>query len=422
MKTTLMVLLALLTPGFLASQSYFFTDLGTLGGTDSYAEEINNKGVIVGTSRTAGNQYSRAFVFRDGAMRELGVFGSDENSAHGINDSGQIVGVDANKGPDAGFLFDSDGQVYALGAFLPEGINNAGVIVGRYDPMVVGGNGWHQGGRLFGGTRTALGLLPGTYRSEALAINSTGVCVGFCYFPGDALTYAFRYGSQLTDIGTLSGGYTRALAINDRGDVVGTSQIREENGNSVRVRHGFLYRDGVMIDLGTLGDRITNHSEAKAINNQGIVVGWSGNRAVIFRKGEAKDLNPLAAKPPGFLLLDAVDINDSGQIIGNALTPSGTTRAFRLDPDRSRPSIEVKGPVRRVSGDSRVAVKGRAKDDLAVDRIEYRVGNARFQAANGGAKWSFKVPLRPGRNTVTVRAIDGAGNISRATTLTVIRS
>jgi probable HAF family extracellular repeat protein len=177
-----------------------------------------------------------------------------------------------------------------------------------------------------------------------------------------------------------------------------------------------------MTDLGTLGARLMNHAEAKAINNQGIVVGWSENRAVIFRQGVAKDLNQLVAKPVGYMLVDAVDVNDAGQIIGNALTPAGTTHAFLLNPDKKRPSIQVQGPGERVSGKSRAVVNGLAADNLSVNHIEYQIGNGRFRKAVGKRKWRFEAALSQGRNRIRVRAVDGAGNLSRTSTLTLIRS
>src|SRR4051794_26719828 len=49
---------------------------------------------------------------------------------------------------------------------------------------------------------------------------------------------------RVTDLGTLGGRFSVAVAINDGGDVVGTS------GVASRARHVFLWRGGEMIDLG----------------------------------------------------------------------------------------------------------------------------------------------------------------------------
>lgn len=403
------------------AQEYTFTDLGTLGGTDSYANEINNRGEIVGTARTPGNQFSSAFVYRNGTMSNLGASADSDTFGRGINNTGAIVGIINNiKGATEGFMIVSGVQT-SLGGFEPEAINDSLVIAGRYTPPAPQGNGWGQAGQSYNGFLTQLGLLPGTYRSFAYGINNIGQSVGFCYFPGDALTYAFRYASQMVDIGTLSGGYTRALAINDRGDVVGASQIRESNANGTRVSHGFLFRNGAMSDLGTLGNPLTSFAEAKAINNRGIVVGWSDNRAVIFRGGRARDLNVLAAKPKGYTLIDAVDINDLGQIVGNTTTPNGTIRAFLLTPDKRRPSITVDGPkVRSASGRGAI-VTGRAKDNLSVDRVEFQIGNGPFRKAAGTKRWRVTTPLRGARTRLRLRAVDDAENRSRPSLVAIAR-
>ena len=71
--------------------SYTITDLGTLGGTNSYATDINASGLVVGDSLLAdGSQH--AFIYRDGAMHDLGTLGGTNSKATGINSSGYVVG------------------------------------------------------------------------------------------------------------------------------------------------------------------------------------------------------------------------------------------------------------------------------------------------------------------------------------------
>ena len=67
-------------------------DLGTLGGTDSWAFGINNNGQIVGGSYTASGQ-DHAFLYSGGTMTDLGTLpGGAYSRASGINNNGQIVG------------------------------------------------------------------------------------------------------------------------------------------------------------------------------------------------------------------------------------------------------------------------------------------------------------------------------------------
>jgi probable HAF family extracellular repeat protein len=70
------------------------TDLGTLGGLQSQALDIDNSGRVVGWARTERPDGSprRAFLWQDGTMMDLGPPGPAESFAFAINDRGQVVG------------------------------------------------------------------------------------------------------------------------------------------------------------------------------------------------------------------------------------------------------------------------------------------------------------------------------------------
>ncbi len=61
------------------------TDLGTVGGSLSFAQAINENGQVAGHSQ-------HAFLWQDGVMTDLGTLGGDVSDAVDVNDEGQVVG------------------------------------------------------------------------------------------------------------------------------------------------------------------------------------------------------------------------------------------------------------------------------------------------------------------------------------------
>ncbi len=100
-------------------------DLGTLGGTQGSAYNINERGDIVGYSYTSGNQSRHAFVYRDGRLWDLNALvrpelGLELIAGMGINDSGRIAGygcVHSRVLPPGGCV-DANGERAFTHAFL----------------------------------------------------------------------------------------------------------------------------------------------------------------------------------------------------------------------------------------------------------------------------------------------------------------
>jgi probable HAF family extracellular repeat protein len=68
------VFLASATPAIADSFTFTITDLGTLGGSRSYANGINAAGQVVGVSDTTGNAWVHAFLYSGGSMTDLAPY------------------------------------------------------------------------------------------------------------------------------------------------------------------------------------------------------------------------------------------------------------------------------------------------------------------------------------------------------------
>ena len=79
----------------------------------------------------------------------------------------------------------------------------------------------------------------------------------------------------ITDLGTLGGCCSQAVAINERGQIIGEADTRAKDEEGDPISHAFLWQNGKLRDLGTLG---AGPSQASAINDRGQIVGWSDTR------------------------------------------------------------------------------------------------------------------------------------------------
>ncbi|MDQ2731491.1 MAG: HAF repeat-containing protein [Armatimonadota bacterium] len=173
-------------------------------------------------------------------------------------------------------------------------------------------------------TVTDLGTLGGAY-SMAMALNNKGQVVGGSSLVAHSLsvvlhTHAFLWdGAHLQDIGMLPGfPYAVAHGVNNAGQVVGGSDISTNRGGVLdfkMVSHAFFWEAGRRVDL-SAGS--STFSAAYGINDTGQVVGEADARAVLWQNGHAELLGDLGGK-----VSSAKAINSGGQIVGDSMPPGG---------------------------------------------------------------------------------------------------
>ena len=112
------------------------TELGTLGGRDSFATDINDAGVIVGRSHVDENYFAtHAFIYENGVMTDLGVpAGATSSAALSVSEDGSVLGrAYLPNGTAKSFLY-HDGVTTDLSGIFTRTVadmNGSGTILGE---------------------------------------------------------------------------------------------------------------------------------------------------------------------------------------------------------------------------------------------------------------------------------------------------
>ncbi len=291
-------------------------DLGTLGGPNSAIFQYNHghAGQFVGWSEISEtdpnaenycgfgtSQICRGFSWQHGKMTSLPTLGGNNDQANDVNDRGQISG-------------DSEIATQDPSCNPPQVFDFLGVI-------------WQPDGKI-----TTLPPYPGDTVSYAYTLNQSGRnAVGNSGSCAAATAHAvlWKNGSPI-NLGSLGGSVNVALDINNRGQIIGNSDL---SGNTAT--HTFLWQHGTMSDLGTLPGDVA--SFAGGINDEGQVVGESCNasgscRGYLWQHGTMYDLNTLVPQSKNLNIPFGSNINDSGEITGATVNTSGVESAIVLIP------------------------------------------------------------------------------------------
>ena len=335
------------------------SDLGTLpGGTSSCTQWINERGVIAGGATNGaidsltGYPEVNAVLWKNGTIRNLGTLGGNESVAFGLNNRDQAVGFALNTIPDpftsvlafgatqAHAFLSQNGVMRDLGTLgtgndsIAYIVNERGQVAGAsftnstpspttgvptYDPFL-----WEDG------KMHDLGTLGGT-AGGANDMNNRGQVVGNSNLAGDNSQHPFLWDPKkgLIDLGTFGGSNGSAQWLNDAGEVVGLADLPGDTGHDA-----FLWKDGVMTDLGNLG----RTSSAEGINSSGQIVGGSRVNSTTVAAflwengGPMVDLNVLIPPGSGLTLTEGWSINDRGEIAGWGKLANGDTHVVLLIP------------------------------------------------------------------------------------------
>jgi probable HAF family extracellular repeat protein len=321
------------------------TDLGTLFlqssngpyGNYSYSSAygISSVGVVVGESQalnTNGEVVYHAFAWRDGTLFDIGSLGGDYSRAVAINTVGKAVGWSS--------------------------------LASTTDPY----NAPVHAAAWFNGQATDLGTLPGGKFSDARSINDAGQIVGNAdtmpqgLFLSPIQRAVTWNAGNISDLGTLGGPSSAAYGINAAGQIVGSAETTTVDNSSYN-GYPIYYGGGVNGGNPAPGSGNNNNgggnggaAGAPGGNNPGgstggnntnpIGVGAIGRAAAVrtrgigdtyvahaylYSNGKMHDLNSAIDSTSGWELVQAVNINDIGQIVGFGLL-NKRIHAFLLTP------------------------------------------------------------------------------------------
>jgi uncharacterized membrane protein len=332
----------------LAQSAYSSVDLGLPDGYDAVTPvALNNNGVAVVSA--VNGETSALFLVQEGAFTQVG---DPDESAHAacIDDANDVGGWVASASNGSGptqetpMLFTGgaqaempgdqlDGRVYALqqggtavgeAAIDPKLDDRKAVIWANQDVSELKG-------------------IPKDAASAARDINGLGQIVGWIEKAEGAsnnrVAVMLSLDADPVELGTVGGHLSEAVAISERGQIVGNSTTSDEqtelSGNGITA---FSWDEGTLTPLTAIDGQAW--SMAADVNSYGLIAGTAGlsapatasaaTTAIVWAPDAVLDLNQRAQPVEGITFTSAVAVNELGQVLCEGVDASGKTHAILL--------------------------------------------------------------------------------------------
>lgn len=294
---------------------------------------MSQTGVVLGycTTFSQGRFNTYGIRWEGSEPVSLATLGTSNATPQGLNNIGTAVGhtetYDQGRLLATAVAWDADGAIRTLPALRKSdtttvalAVNDKGVIAGNGRSLLTGvpvAILWKDG------KPKKLATPAGADGAIATAISNSG------WVAGAAVTVDERFGLRETATLWRNGivhplesspdESSLAVAVNDSGAAAGSVY-------GVRGYTPALWKDGVRKTLGTLG----LEAWATAINKKGAVVGYAWvltsptvaeSRGMLWQGDKAINLNSkldVGPKAAGWIILDAVAIDDAGKVVGSA--------------------------------------------------------------------------------------------------------
>lgn len=369
--------------GTTTDADYAVRALPGLGGNSSRGNGINDWGLVAGFSNRDGDTARRAVAWFGGRAFDLGTLGGTNSSAawSGLSNRGVIVGISQIDAPQTR----TDG--WSCRQFFPAPDRAKFLCVGAV---------WEWG-------RPRALPTPAGRNSFATSANNRRQVVGWmetsesdatCRNPIDrgfrAVQWDLPRGGvfDLPPLGDDTA--SAATAVSESGLVVGISGDCDQSVGRHSARHAVRWDRGRVESLGTFASTTWNTPTALTAGGD-IIVGFANSAgaspdAPVLRAWLWSRRNDLGCtKLPGSHLCDlgtldeggsaeAWGVNERGQVVGTACSPSGTCRAFIWERGSMRDVNELKGDYphhlfNAMSINERGQITGRAQTSTGFEAI-----------------------------------------------------